>query len=144
MKYKHIVDTAVDPMPTVNILLARYTVQMYRLSGSNRAYYYIVMVKKQDVKKWEASLQPQYQLKQKYNHRGTPVFIQFLRTTVPIGKYCSGKEHNRFRQRVRPCQLLLQLLSDLPLLSPNNKLFQSWIKHFEKLNYSTAFFPVLI
>ena len=63
MKYKHIVDTVVDPMPTVNILLARYTVQMYRLSCSNRAYYYIGMVKKQDVEKWEASLQPQYQLK---------------------------------------------------------------------------------
>ena len=47
-----------------------------------------------------------------------------------------------------PLQFLLQLLSDLPLLFPNKKLFQSWIKYFsflfEKLNYSTAFFPVII
>ena len=72
-----------------------------------------------------------------------------------LSRFCfigSGQVHNvqeGSNQRIQPegwpRKFLLQLLSNLPLLFPNKKLFQSWIKYFIlflKGLIITAFFAV--
>ena len=58
-----------------------------------------------------------------------------------------GRKNQLIQPEGCPRKFLLQLLSDLPLLFPNKNFSvvdKIYYIFFEKLNYSTAFFPVLL
>ena len=125
----------------------RYMVHIYCLSGSNGTHSTIVMVKKRSFWFVDGGLRPQYQTEYRSMIIGELFFLS------SFGKPPSRLVHNvqeGSNQPIQPegwpRQLLLQLLSDLPLLfriktfSVVDKIYNFF---FEKLNYSTAFFAVL-
>ena len=61
IKYKHAVDTTVDPMPIGKIPIVRSFVHIYCLSGPNRACHGVDVVKKKKFLICGAWKWPQYQ-----------------------------------------------------------------------------------